>query len=206
MSEHSLPEDLARWPKRAYELLGVDPHVDPRELRRVYTRLIRRYKPEQFPEHFRRIREAYETVLRQAEFFQTIRGADTDEDDDSAASSDEPSGPGEASAKGAAAVQPWRPVPSLVEELEELWRRACAGEEAAAYRRLLELQQSEPASVDVLLRLYWLLTLTPELDAARTPCHWLAQGLSHNLVGPLWELYRREIAEEPAEALSERAN
>jgi hypothetical protein len=200
MNEPSLPEDLARWPKGPYELLGVDHQVNPRDLRRIYTRLIRKYKPEQFPEHFRRIREAYEIVLRQAEFFQTIRGATAEESDKADAASDEAPTETEASAR------PWRPAPSLVEELEQLWRRACAGEEAAVYRRLLELHQAEPRSVDVLQRLYWLLLLTPELDTKRTPCDWLVEGLYGGLGGPLWELYRREIAEEPAEAFSERAN
>src|SRR5437764_570636 len=69
VSEPSLPDDPARWPDDPYELLGVPRDVSPRDLRRAYTRLIRAYKPEHFPEQFRRIRAAYETVLRLAEFF-----------------------------------------------------------------------------------------------------------------------------------------
>jgi hypothetical protein len=205
MNEPSLPEDLSRWPKGAYELLGVNQEVNPRDLRRIYTRLIRKFKPEQFPEHFRRIREAYEIVLRQAEFFQTIRGARAEEDDDTDGATAE--APAETDgASEAPAAAPWRPAPSLVDELTQLWRQACTGEEAAVYRRLLELHEAEPRSVDVLLRLYWLLALTRELDAKRKPCEWLAEGLYGGLGGPLWELYRREIAEEPAEAFSERGN
>ena len=64
MSDHALPDDLSQWPSDPHELLGVAHGVAPRELRRAYTRLIRRYKPEQHPEHFRRIREAYEDCLQ----------------------------------------------------------------------------------------------------------------------------------------------
>lgn len=211
MNEHSLPEDLARWPKDAYALLGVDHEVNPRDLRRVYTRLIRTFKPEQFPDHFRRIREAYEFVLRQAEFFQMIRGSVPEENAKAEPAAEPIPAPREAtdgptSDEPALVIPPWQTGPSLVGKLEQLWQRACSGEEAAAYRRLVELQEAQPGAVDVLLRLYWLLALTPDLDPKRTPCDWLAQGLSGSLGGPLWELYRREIAENPAEAFSDRCN
>src|SRR5881396_2443210 len=62
MSEHELPEDLKQWPRDPHQLLGTKPGVAPKALRQAYTRLIRRFKPEQFPEHFRRIREAYDQV------------------------------------------------------------------------------------------------------------------------------------------------
>jgi hypothetical protein len=69
VSEASLPDDPARWPTDPHELLGVPRNVGPLDLRRAYTRLIRTYKPEQFPEQFRHIRAAYESALRLAEFF-----------------------------------------------------------------------------------------------------------------------------------------
>jgi preprotein translocase subunit Sec63 len=56
MSDSGLPDDLSQWPRDPHELLGVTSNVDPRDLRRAYTRLIRTYKPEQYPEHLRRIR------------------------------------------------------------------------------------------------------------------------------------------------------
>lgn len=68
MNEHTLPDDSSRWPENPFELLGVPPGVNERDLRRAYVRLIRIYKPEQFPEHFRRIREAYEAVRSYAKF------------------------------------------------------------------------------------------------------------------------------------------
>lgn len=49
-----------------FALLGVDPtdpDLDARALKRAYTRLIKRYKPERDPVAFRRIRQAYESAL-----------------------------------------------------------------------------------------------------------------------------------------------
>ena len=63
MTEHHLPDDLARWPEDPYEVLGVERPSDRSELRRAYTRLIRVFKPERAPEAFRRLRQAYEQTL-----------------------------------------------------------------------------------------------------------------------------------------------
>lgn len=62
MSEHELPEDLDQWPNDPFELLGVSREDEPITVKRAYTRLIRRYKPEQFPAHFMRLRQAFETI------------------------------------------------------------------------------------------------------------------------------------------------
>jgi hypothetical protein len=69
VSERSLPDDPSQWPADPHALLGVPRDVGPRELKRAYTRLIRTYKPERFPEEFRRIRAAYEAAVRLAEFY-----------------------------------------------------------------------------------------------------------------------------------------
>jgi len=194
MSHPNLPDDPARWPKDPYQLLSVQYGIDPRELRRVYTQLIRQYKPEQCPEQFRRIRDAYETVLRQVEFYRPT----ADADDAPPAPEPAPQAEGNLPAWNAAA-------PTLDEAADALWQRACAGEEAAAYRALTELHDQRPGHVGLCLRLYWLLTLTPGLDERRAPCDWLVQGLQANgFSGTLRELYRREIADQPAEAQQPR--
>src|SRR5258708_11029683 len=73
MNEHTLPEDYSRWPHDPFELLGVPRGVGDRDLRRAYAALIRVYKPEQSPEHFRRIREAYEAARHRTQFFTAFR-------------------------------------------------------------------------------------------------------------------------------------
>jgi len=44
MSE--LPQDMAEWPNDPYELLGMDSSADEKTLKRAYTRLIRKFRPE----------------------------------------------------------------------------------------------------------------------------------------------------------------
>ena len=60
-----LPDDLNGWPLDPFRLLGVDRKSDAKTARRAYVRLIRRFKPEHHPEHFKRIRQAYESVEQQ---------------------------------------------------------------------------------------------------------------------------------------------
>lgn len=218
MSDRPLPEDLAHWPEDSNELLGVSFGVTPRDLRRAYNRLIRIYKPEQFPEQFRRIREAYESLLRIAELFarQTETTASPPPEESLLPPPEQ-----EASSEDAAA--PWiagdprpaeetleedgipTPLPRPAEELEELWESALAGRPAAAYERLMQRTQQHAGRTELYQRLYWLLTLWPDLDARRVPADWLVQGLhATGLDGTLLELYREQVADDPAEVLSER--
>ncbi len=45
-----------------YQRLGLNPDAPVAEIKRAYHRLLRMYPPERFPEEFKRIREAYETL------------------------------------------------------------------------------------------------------------------------------------------------
>lgn len=61
MSDESEP----RWellPHAPEEFFGLPDDYDVRDLKRSYNRLIRRFKPEKFPEEFQRIRGAYESL------------------------------------------------------------------------------------------------------------------------------------------------
>src|SRR5262245_8160594 len=71
MADH-LPEDPRHWPRDPFELLGVGPSATETDLRRAYTRLSRRFKPEHSPEAFRRVREAYEAALQHRKWFQVF--------------------------------------------------------------------------------------------------------------------------------------
>jgi hypothetical protein len=184
VSAPSLPDDPARWPTDPHELLGVPREVGPHDLRRAYTRLIRTYKPEQFPEQFRRIRAAYEAALRLAEFLAGAAcGLATQE-------------PLPLSRERQAAFDP-------AEDANALWELAAAGHEARAYAGLVDLFRRRPDQPDLPLRLYWLLALNPELDAGSDPCAWLADALRlGRLAGPAAELFRRELDERPAAAVA----
>jgi hypothetical protein len=91
------------------------------------------------------------------------------------------------------------------DELEELWESAVNGQPSAAYARLLELHQQYAGRTEIYLRLYWLRSLWPDVDPRHDPADWLVQGLqATGFAGSLWELYREEVADNPAEALGDR--
>ncbi|HEV3344318.1 MAG TPA: hypothetical protein VG125_28340 [Pirellulales bacterium] len=198
-----LPEDVRRWPSDPFQLLGVPRDVPPRDLKRAYTRLIRTYKPEHAPEEFRRIREAYDAVRQFVEMFGTLRQAAPSAAFESGdASPDVAARPRESRGSDQAA----RPVgKSLNEQLEECWQSAIDGDSIRAYRELERLHATAPQDARITARLYWLLTVVPELDPRRTACDWLVAGLRRNgLSGPLRELYRRELTANPDETLHQR--
>ncbi|MEM7517471.1 MAG: hypothetical protein AAF368_11190, partial [Planctomycetota bacterium] len=49
-------------PGRAMQFFGLEAGYDKKDLKRAYNRWIRRFKPEQFPEEFQRIRAGYERL------------------------------------------------------------------------------------------------------------------------------------------------
>jgi len=183
MSASHLPENLSEWPNDPYAVLGVQFGIDPRDLRRAYTQLIRLYKPEQFPEHFRRIREAYEAVLRHVPFFGAA-AASPNANTESLPTEEAPA----LDQRG----------PDLMGQIQTQWDLACRGQETEAYYGLRVLHEQHPACDELYMRLYWLLWLAPEVDSIRKPCDWLLAGLRANgMTGPLRELYRRELAANP---------
>lgn len=187
MSE--LPNDLREWPADPYELLGVDYYVDARTARKAYLRLVRRFKPDFHPDHFQRIREAYDTVLAQLSYH-------------AAHQSDEGTRTLVFNASDTWEPRHDRSSPS---PLDEAWDDAVAGSEREAYAKLVRLYERGESVSDACLRLYWLLKAAPELDASASPCHWLVEGLCETqLTGPMHDLYEREIATSPEEAASSR--
>ena len=215
MSEHSLPDDLSRWPDDPYQLLGVPRGVAPRDLKRSYTRLIRIYKPEHYPEHFRRIRAAYEQILRYVELIEkshdavdAVEGQTPSHASDDDGSRKEPFYQGPITDGFTAPVNRASiPPPPLVGEMDHLWQRAIVGEESAAYAGLAALAEREPQRIGIYLRLYWLLAVEPELDVTNSPVDWLVRGMSATGgMGPLGELYRRELELHPEEALAQRCD
>jgi hypothetical protein len=181
-----------------YELLGVPHGAAPEAVRSAHDRLAAGCDPNLA----RRLREARDAVLHDLELLTIL---------DSPLALELPPGP---------ARPPEVPVPDdfdLSEALqatptmtirltaETLWQLALAGHDADAYRGLVILVEQQDESEDVYLRLYWLLMLRPDLEAARAPAQWLVRGLhAVGVGGSLWELYRRLLAEDAHEALSPR--
>jgi hypothetical protein len=223
MSAAELPDDLSRWPRNAFELLGVQTSSDKRTVRKAYSNLIRRFKPEHFPEHFRRIRDAYESVqqhIEQAEssddtaWFQDLveeaarnqpvqEELDSDsidvEPDLNAADSEADTDPDAEHEHLLASPKPPRFDPHAV------WQTAQAGQPQEAYLQYVEQVEQGRYYEDLYLRLYWLLRLHPQFDETRDACQWLVAGMMNlGLRGRLLELYMQDIADDPHEGVGRR--
>ena len=49
----------------AWEILGIEPTSDKKEIKRAYARLLKQYHPEENPEEFKQIQAAYQQCLHQ---------------------------------------------------------------------------------------------------------------------------------------------
>lgn len=63
--------------KSHWELLGIEPTSDQRAVKRAYARMIKRHPPDEQPDRFAEIREAYEAALEDARY-----GAPADGEED----------------------------------------------------------------------------------------------------------------------------
>jgi hypothetical protein len=206
MNDSHLPPDLDRWPSDPYRILGVPRGARPLEIKSAYARLVRTYKPEQFPEQFRRLRAAYERLRAAHGDGRKPTGRPRSALPASPARpADDPAPPTPAAHSG----RPHRQHPASFHlafepAMQGAWEQACEGREEAAYAELLRLHAAQPGQADVCLRLYWLLALAPGLDAHRAPRDWLLTGLGSRQHGGLLELLCREAADDPAAALDPR--
>lgn len=207
MDAPPLPDDPRDWPTDPFALLGVPRNVSEGDLKRAYTRLIKKYKPEHKPDEFRRIREAYETAIEMSRWFrdappvqQTF--ADLPFPAPAPAQAREERADPDAPARDHE-TQIDAPVPPAPRDAVEVaWADAVAGAWEDAYAALFALAGAHPTRADLPLRLYWLLALRPALDADRTRHEWLAAALAASrLSGPALELYRRELAADAQTAL-----
>lgn len=211
-NEKPLPEDVERWPTDPATLLGVSSDASRRDVKRAYTRLIKRYKPEHAPEEFRRLRSAFEELDQQLEWreiYQLRRRDSSDDDvetpiasvvdDESTASTNQPvddngSQPGTAD-ESPSAPRPKSSRDSGEASSDQLWQQALdGGDLTAVYNGLLRWsRQRLPSEVDY-ARLYWLQTLVANLDSDRDPCQWLIEGLQrHGTSGRLLEMLDVEV-------------
>lgn len=200
-----LPDDMSRWPSDPYALLGVTPGTPTREIRKSYTNLIRRFKPEHYPDHFRRIREAYDQV-QQSEQWRTY--APPPESQPQPPPSDTTI-PVDLSLEDAAPPpeRPSEPNPPPIpisatspSASDHLWDAACAGEHERVYRQLREQVQRGSAPEATYLQLYWLRVAFPEVDWDVKPIDWAIKAIGAGYEqGRAFEiiyaelLYRREL-------------
>ncbi len=216
----SLHPQVEHWPTDPYELLGVSRRAAPQEVRSAHDRLASAFDPDRAPEQCRRLRAARDTVLRDIDLLLLLETSLTlelrpdlefsphrpesspDEPDLSEAlravvPAEEPPPPADAIATA--------PQPVGRNPVVRLWQLALSGQEAEAYRGLVDLAEQSGATEELCLRLYWLLKARPDLDRGRSPNEWLVDGMrAGGFAGASWELYRRALASEAEEALSPR--
>lgn len=60
-----------------WSLLGIEPTTDTTTIKRAYSQKLKVYHPEEDPQGFQRLREAYENVLRQAKYLNEDRNVVT---------------------------------------------------------------------------------------------------------------------------------
>ena len=51
----------------AFKILEIEPTEDKKKIKIAYSKMLKKYHPEDFPEMFMRINEAYEIVLEYSE-------------------------------------------------------------------------------------------------------------------------------------------
>jgi hypothetical protein len=181
MEAAELPDNFKRWPDDPFAVLGVVRGASDTDIKRAYNRLLRRFKPERFPDQFQKLRECYEDCLTQSPWYR--HEADESTESEAPFILDAP----REVTKDAAA---------------ELWRAAIEGRPAEAYAGLVDSHRTFPDRRDLPLRLYWLLAIHPELDSFRTRHDWLLVALKlARLSGPPAEIYRRELETNPAAML-----
>jgi hypothetical protein len=185
-----LPDDINEWPQNPYELLGVEANAPQDVIKRAYSRLIRRFKPDQFPVQFERIRAAYDSVKAGSGhnvFFPGVNQAFRPVPFTAVRSSTPTPKPAEKSRK-----------------LTEQWQSVSNGDAKQAYQNLIDLNREDPGDEPVYLRLFWLCALYPQVDRDRRPAQWLLAGLRQaQSVTDLMQLWELELRYSPIDAVGD---
>lgn len=223
MTDNDLPEDMQAWPREAHELLGIERFSDERSLKRAYTRLIRRFKPDHHPQQFARIRGAYEELQQLLQWRAQFDSPPTEQiisldqilnsppPTDRVTTSDLPqlpvSEPDDVSQPPVTiaenvAANSFEPRHEFGNDLDGAWKHACRGDAAAGYRQLVQLHEQDRGNEEFCLRLYWLLRFYPELDRERDPTDWLVGAMRRQPSERAWVLYRSELKRRPGLVLS----
>lgn len=56
----------------AWEVLGIDPTSDKKEIKKAYARLLKQYHPEENPEEFKQIQAAFQQCLHQDQEIESV--------------------------------------------------------------------------------------------------------------------------------------
>lgn len=178
-----LPENLNEWPSDPYELLNVDKSTDKKTLKRIYTKLIRIYNPNHSPEHFRKIREAYDEILEEqkvAAYFAQISEEIPENTEEVKPVSEE--------------KETW------YSQSLDIWQEAIAGNVEEALLKFQEAHNRDP-DPDTTLKLYWLMKLTKRSTSELIQC--LEKSIQLSADSRVLQTYFRELENEESRALED---
>lgn len=60
--------------ENVFRILEIEPTTDKKEIKKAYAKLVKRYHPEEYPEEWKRIHDAYELALKLAQYGQQDGG------------------------------------------------------------------------------------------------------------------------------------
>lgn len=178
-----LPENLNEWPSDPYELLNVDKSTDKKTLKKIYTKLIRIYNPNHSPEHFRKIREAYDEILEEqkvAAYFAQISEEIPENTEEVKPVSEE--------------KETW------YSQSLDIWQEAIAGNVEEALLKFQEAHNRDP-DPDTTLKLYWLMKLTKRSTSELIQC--LEKSIQLSADSRVLQTYFRELENEESRALED---
>ncbi len=179
MSDH-LSDDLDRWPSTPRAVLNVTSTADKSEIRRAYSMLIRRFRPETHPRHFQRIREAMEMLLASLEVMKPPIKLDLD----LLADSESPSPTVRSSVEvheqpktASRQVAAEQHDASYESQRDQIWAEYSRQPTAQCLQRLFDLAQRSEFDPTPFIMGCWAARLSPELNPDRRPFDWLQAGL-----------------------------
>ncbi|HQX48459.1 MAG TPA: hypothetical protein PLY87_00815 [Planctomycetaceae bacterium] len=174
MTDH-LSEVIEDWPLSPFEVLGVPRTADKTEVRRAYSALIRRFRPETHPRHFQRVRESYEAVLTIVQSRDSQDGRLPAELRIDLSPLIRTPGVPRESIRETRNVESQESSDSTAAEL--LWLEFSQRPQRSQFDGIRNLLQGSSANATTLLIGFWMLKLCPEFAPLEQPAYWLMRGI-----------------------------
>jgi hypothetical protein len=190
MSDPDLSHNLEDWPINLHELFRIETSATERDLRRAYHRLIKIYRAEVHPVHFRKLTESYETLRAQIPYQQSLnQRSEQDVDDDSDWFPNPP--------------LDWKPSESQSSSAETLphnhkiWESIGEEKLGTVITQLEEYYRKSPCEEEATLQLFWL----QKIHDGKPPFSVLEVYLAKvGLAGRVFQIYLNELDRIPEAA------
>ncbi|RLT20148.1 MAG: hypothetical protein DWI29_04275 [Planctomycetota bacterium] len=191
MSEQ-LSDNIEEWPVSPFEVLGLPRTAERTEIRRAYSALIRRFRPETHPKQFQRVRESFEAAMAALEV-RSQNSGDIRIDLTTLVAHDD-------AATTPSSKSPFSTIAdstTSTDDAELVWDRFSDAPDAIQYEEIRRLTQSSKSSADAFLMAYWMLRLRPDFSPGEKAAEWLIRGISSfgadpRLIDLLVDEFRRD--------------